>query len=75
VNFHNYLLVLLLGKLKAELKLQNKTVKDMSDKIGVSRGTIDNWDKEITEPGISKYATMADFFGFTFCELRKLFKK
>ena len=64
-----------MGKLKAELKLQNKTVKEMSDKIGVSRGTIDNWDKEITEPGISKYASIADFLGYTFCELLKLLKK
>jgi DNA-binding XRE family transcriptional regulator len=56
-------------KIKSLRKDRVLTQEELAEKIGVSAGSIFNWEKDQNEPTIFNCIVMADFFDVTLDEL------
>ena len=59
-----------LGNKIVELrKKRNLTQEQLSEKLGITRQTISNWEKDITNPDIIQAKNIASFFKITLDDL------
>lgn len=58
-----------MNKLKKLRKSKNKTLTQMSQEIGIGRGTINNYEVGRTEPSIANLEKLSDYFGVSIDDL------
>lgn len=56
---------MLADRLKALRKISRISQSALADKIGVTQQAVARWERQKSEPPISKLITLADFFGVT----------